>query len=218
MGFVPPASPCLVFNAVRPSDSPNPLTGWSPTVSGSKALGASCGRHRRELWLPYRGCAKRWAPKMLTKLWEGNQATGTVSRSKSEQPCEFCSRNFQPSIEFDWTNSWKPADLDRYDINTWHEGEFCHAPGGHQSHSPRCRRYGAYLLRDTKRVTRIVGTLASSLRVPVTAAWPASRVGRIEARQNTAKKIHISKHTFTCIGRIKDRSICKYVLILLQFI
>eukprot|EP00434_Breviolum_minutum_P040825 symbB.v1.2.036296.t1/scaffold5092.1/size31036/1 len=41
--------------------------------------------------------------------------------------------------------------------------------GGHQSHSPRCRRYGAYLLRDTKRVTRIVGTLASSLRVPVTA-------------------------------------------------
>eukprot|EP00435_Cladocopium_sp_Y103_P019632 s1777_g4.t1 len=42
--------------------------------------------------------------------------------------------------------------------------------GGHQTHSPRCRRYGAYLLRDTARVTRIVGTLASGLRkVPVTA-------------------------------------------------
>ena len=76
----------------------------------------------------------------------------------------------------------KPAHFDRYKYLTcW---EFCHAPGGHQSHSPRCRRYGAYLLRDTTRVTRIVGTLASALRVPVTAPWPGSRI-------------------FTCIGRIK---------------
>eukprot|EP00438_Fugacium_kawagutii_P007034 Skav230650 [mRNA] locus=scaffold2103:133027:136895:- [translate_table: standard] len=39
--------------------------------------------------------------------------------------------------------------------------------GGHQSHSPRCRRYGAYLLRDTARVTRIVRTLASGLKAKI---------------------------------------------------
>lgn len=42
--------------------------------------------------------------------------------------------------------------------------------GGHNSHSPRCRRYGAYLLPDVPLVARIVNTLASGLRrVPVTA-------------------------------------------------
>lgn len=41
--------------------------------------------------------------------------------------------------------------------------------GGHTSHSPRCRRYGAYLLTDLHLVQRIVSTLAHSLqRVPVT--------------------------------------------------
>jgi len=42
--------------------------------------------------------------------------------------------------------------------------------GGHSSHSPRCRRYGAYLLPRLPLVERIVGTLAHGLQsVPVTA-------------------------------------------------
>eukprot|EP00439_Symbiodinium_sp_Y106_P045772 s4448_g5.t2 len=42
--------------------------------------------------------------------------------------------------------------------------------GGHQAHSPRCRRYGAYLLRDSQLVVRIVKTVAAGLRrIPVTA-------------------------------------------------
>ncbi|CAJ1424484.1 unnamed protein product [Effrenium voratum] len=42
--------------------------------------------------------------------------------------------------------------------------------GGHATHSPRCRRYGAYLLRDPRLVARLVSTLSSGLRrVPVTA-------------------------------------------------
>merc|ERR1719323_2588028 len=36
--------------------------------------------------------------------------------------------------------------------------------GGHQSHSPRCRRYGAYLLPSLPLVRRLVSTLASGLR------------------------------------------------------
>ncbi|CAK9072448.1 unnamed protein product [Durusdinium trenchii] len=41
--------------------------------------------------------------------------------------------------------------------------------GGHASHSPRCRRYGAWLLDDVPQVTRLVRTLARNLQVPVTA-------------------------------------------------
>lgn len=42
--------------------------------------------------------------------------------------------------------------------------------GGHKSHSPRCRRFGAYLLPDVRLVKELVGTLASGLQsVPVTA-------------------------------------------------
>lgn len=42
--------------------------------------------------------------------------------------------------------------------------------GGKSSHSPRCRRFGAYLLPDLPLVQRIVGTLAHGLlQVPVTA-------------------------------------------------
>ncbi|CAE7488350.1 Dus1l [Symbiodinium pilosum] len=42
--------------------------------------------------------------------------------------------------------------------------------GGHNTHSPHCRRYGAYLLRDPQLVAKIVGTVAAGLRrVPVTA-------------------------------------------------
>lgn len=42
--------------------------------------------------------------------------------------------------------------------------------GGHNSHSPRCRRFGAYLLPSLPLVKRLVRTLADGLhRVPVTA-------------------------------------------------
>lgn len=41
--------------------------------------------------------------------------------------------------------------------------------GGHRSHSPRCRRFGAYLASDVPAVQQLVGKLADGLRVPVTA-------------------------------------------------
>lgn len=41
--------------------------------------------------------------------------------------------------------------------------------GGSNSHSPKCRRFGAYLLDDVPLMERLVGTLAHGLGVPVTA-------------------------------------------------
>lgn len=53
--------------------------------------------------------------------------------------------------------------------------------GGHKAHSPRCRRYGAYLLRDSQLVVRIVKTVAAGLRnIPVTA-----KIRLLQSREET---------------------------------
>ena len=55
--------------------------------------------------------------------------------------------------------------------------------GGHKTHSPLCRRYGAYLLRDPQLVAKIVGTVAAGLRrVPVTA-----KIRLLQKRDDTAQ-------------------------------
>ncbi|CAE8619647.1 unnamed protein product, partial [Polarella glacialis] len=57
--------------------------------------------------------------------------------------------------------------------------------GGQKSHSPRCRRFGAYLLPDVPLVERIVGTLAAGLRrVPVTA--------KIRLREHRAATLEVA--------------------------